>query len=196
MNGPSTSRSSAPIDGMLTAFVTSAPSSAAATCSATITPARSWASSVEAARCGVTTTLSSSSSGPEYGSAEKTSSAAAATLPERSASSRASSSSSSPRAAFTIRTPSRIFAKAAASIEPRVSAVSGRCSVRKSAAARTSSTRLGPLDAELAKPLLRDERVVRDDAHLEPARAGARPAGRCARSRGRRASCPRARGPP
>ena len=43
--------------------------------------------------------------------------------------------------------------------------------MRKSAAARTSSTRLGPLDAELAEPLLRDERVVRDDAHLEPERA-------------------------
>ena len=119
----------------------------------------------------MTTTLSSSSSGPEYGSAEKTSSAAAATLPERSASSRASSSSSSPRAAFTSRTPSRIFAKAAASIEPRVSAVSGRCSVRKSATARTSSTVSARVDAELAKPLLRDERVVRDDGHLEPARA-------------------------
>src|SRR5207247_2212829 len=41
--------SSARIAGMLTAFVTSAPSSAAATCSATITPARSCASSRGAA---------------------------------------------------------------------------------------------------------------------------------------------------
>ena len=31
--------------------------------------------------------------------------------------------------------------------------------------------RLGTLDPELAEALLRDERVVRDDAHLEPARA-------------------------
>ena len=31
--------------------------------------------------------------------------------------------------------------------------------------------RLGALDAELAEALLRDERVVRDDAHAEPARA-------------------------
>src|SRR2546425_2473057 len=61
MYAPSTSRSSAPITGMLTAFVTRPPSSAAATCSAMITPARSCASSVEAARCGVTTTLSSRS---------------------------------------------------------------------------------------------------------------------------------------
>ena len=69
--GPSTSRSSAPITGMLTAFETSPPSRAAATCSATMTPARSCASPVEAARCGVTTTLSSSSSGPEYGSLDE-----------------------------------------------------------------------------------------------------------------------------
>src|SRR5207302_89792 len=108
MYGPSSSRSSARITGMLTALVTTAPSSAAATCSATIRPARSCASAVEAARCGVTTTLSSSSSGPEYGSSPKTSSAAAATLPERSASASASSSTSSPRAALTSRTPSRV----------------------------------------------------------------------------------------
>ncbi len=132
-NGPSTSRSSAPITGMFTAFVTSPPSSAAATCSATITPARSCASPVEAARCGVTTTLSSSSSGPVYGSAEKTSSAAPAIVPDCSASNSAASSISSPRAALTSRAPGRMRANAAASIEPRVSGVSGRCSVRKSA---------------------------------------------------------------
>src|SRR5438067_1900912 len=86
MYAPRTSRSSAPITGMFTAFVTSPPSSAAATCSATMTPARSCASSVDAARCGVTTTLSSSSSGPVYGSSEKTSSAAPATVPLRPAS--------------------------------------------------------------------------------------------------------------
>ena len=152
--------SSARIAGMLTAFETSSPSSAAATCWATITPARSCASSVDAARCGVTTTLSSSSSGPEYGSAEKTSSAAPATWPERSASSSASSSTSSPRAALTMRTPGFMRANASASTEPRVSGVSGRWRVTKSASARTSSWRLGALDAELAEPLLGDERVV------------------------------------
>ena len=100
MNGPSISRSAASTTGMLTAFVTRPPSSAATICSATISPARSCASSVEAARCGVTTTSSSSSSGPVYGSVEKTSSAAPASLPERIASTRASSSTSAPRAAL------------------------------------------------------------------------------------------------
>ena len=116
------------------------------------------------------TTFSSSSSAPSYGSAEKTSSAAPATLPERTASASAASSTSSPRAALTIRTPSRIFAIASAPTNPRVSSVSGRCSVRKSAAAKTSSDGLGMLDAELAEALGRDERVVADDAHAEPER--------------------------
>ena len=76
-----------------------------------------------------------------------------------------------PRAALTIRTPSRIFAIAPASTNPRVSSVSGRCSVRKSAAAKTSSGGLDVLGAELAEALRRDERVVADDAHAEPERA-------------------------
>ena len=54
---------------------------------------------------------------------------------------------------------------------PRVSAVSGWWSVRKSAAAYTSSADVGLLDAELAEALGRDERVVGDDAHPEPERA-------------------------
>ena len=58
-NGPSTSMSSARACGMLTALETNPPVSAAATCSATITPARSCASWVDAPRCGVTTTLGS-----------------------------------------------------------------------------------------------------------------------------------------
>ncbi len=74
-----------------------------------------------------------------YGSSLKTSRAAPATFPERSAASSASSSSSGPRAALTTRTPGRIASNAAAPTEPRVSAVSGRCRVRKSAAAYTSS---------------------------------------------------------
>ncbi len=124
---------------MLTAFVTRPPSSAATTCSATITPARSCASSVEAARCGVTTTFGAASSGPEYGSAEKTSIAAPATLPDSSAAISAGSSTSSPRAAFTMRTPSFIRPIAAASIAPRVSSFSGRWSVMKSARSSTPS---------------------------------------------------------
>ena len=102
--------------------------------------------------------------------ATKTSIAAPATLPDSSAATSASSSTSSPRAALTIRTPSRIFAIAAASIAPRVSSVSGRCSVRKSARASTSSNDRA-LDAELAEALGGDERVVRDDLHLQAERA-------------------------
>ena len=49
--------SSADTAGMLTAVETTPPVSAATTCSAVCTPARSWASVVEAPRCGVTTTL-------------------------------------------------------------------------------------------------------------------------------------------
>src|SRR5947199_260012 len=47
MYGPSTSRSSAPITGMLTAFDTRPPWSAAATCSAMIIPARTVAPPVD-----------------------------------------------------------------------------------------------------------------------------------------------------
>ena len=56
-NGPSTSMSSGEIAGMLTAVETTPPVSAATTCSAVCTPARSCASVVEAPRCGVTTTF-------------------------------------------------------------------------------------------------------------------------------------------
>ena len=57
MNGPSTSMSSGLIAGMFTAVETTPPVSAATTCSAVCTPARSCASVVEAPRCGVTTTF-------------------------------------------------------------------------------------------------------------------------------------------
>ena len=169
--GPSTSRSSAPITGMLTAFETSPPSSAAATCSATITPARSCASPVDAARCGVTTTLSSSSSGPEYGSSTNTSSAAPATLPERSAASSASSSSSGPRAALTIRTPGASPRTRRRRREPRVSARQRQVEGEEVRGGVHVLGRLDPLGAELAEPLRRDVRVVGDDPHPEPERA-------------------------
>ena len=83
-NGPRISSSRGSTTGMLTAVRTTSPSSAAATCSAITTPARSCASAVDPARCGVTTTCGSPSSGPEYGSVSKTSSAAPATFPSRS----------------------------------------------------------------------------------------------------------------
>ena len=121
MNGPRTSRSSAPTDGMLTAFVTSAAFERGGDllgddhAGAVL---RLLGRGGEVRRDDDVVELEQRA---EYGSAEKTSSAAAATLPERSASSSAASSTSSPRAALTIRTPSRICAMASAPIEPRVS---------------------------------------------------------------------------
>ncbi len=140
-NGPTSSRSSAGITGTLTALETTSPLSAAATCSATIRPARSCASCVEAPRCGVSTTLSSSKMRPDvYGSSGNTSSAAPATCPLCRPSTSASRSTSPPRAAFTIRTPGRILAIVSARTRCSVSGVSGACSVMKSDAASSSSS--------------------------------------------------------
>ena len=83
-NGPRTSSSPGSTTGMLTAVCTISPSRAAAICSAMTRPARSCASVVEPARCGVTTICSSSRSGPAYGSSSNTSSAAPATFPSGS----------------------------------------------------------------------------------------------------------------
>ena len=70
----------------LTASGTSSPANASRTDRATETPARSWASAVEAPRCGVTTTWSSWNSGESVqGSVEKTSRPAPATRPSVSA---------------------------------------------------------------------------------------------------------------
>ena len=97
---------------ILTALLTNWLFSAAATCSAMMVPARSWASIVEAPRCGVTTTLSNSSSGlPIGGSFSKTSMAAPATLPDLSALTSADSLTMPPRAQLTMRTPFFIFGK-------------------------------------------------------------------------------------
>ena len=156
---------------MFTAFVTIPPSSAATTCSATMTPARSCASSVEAARCGVTTTWSSSSRGPVYGSAENTSSAAPASFPDRIASTSASSSTSAPRAALTSRAPSRIRAIASRSIEAAGLVGEGRVERHDVRGAEQLVERLDLLDAEVAEPVAPDERVVGDDVHRQPERA-------------------------
>jgi len=69
------------------------------------------------------------------GSERNTSSAAPATLPLSSAACSAASSISGPRATFSTRTPSRIFAKASASSQFSVSGVLGRWTVMKSACA-------------------------------------------------------------
>ena len=127
-----------------------------------------------------------------YGSTRKTSSAAPATLPERIAATSASSSIRSPRAAFTIRTPSFIRASAAASTIPRVSSFRGRWSVITSAFAKTSSS-----DAAVRSRAPESGRPPRTGRRRRrPFRGrgrGSRPAGRYGRARARPASCLRAR---
>ena len=153
---------------MLTALVTTPPVSAAVTCSAVTTPARSWASAVEAPRCGVTTTSSRAKIGCSVkGSEGKTSSAAPPSLPLSRPAATASRSTSSPRAQLTIRAPSFIAATASGSIRPIVSGVFGVCRVTMSARPSRSSRRLDALDAELAEALGGDELVEGDDLHLE-----------------------------
>ena len=128
-----TSATSAASAGMLTAEVTTPPVRAAATCSATTTPARSWASEVEAPRCGVTTTPGSPKSGLSVtGSSGKTSMAAPARWPLPRASRRASWSTTSPRAALMRRAPGFMAANASRPTKPRVSSVDARCRVMKS----------------------------------------------------------------
>ena len=84
----------------------------------------------------MTTTSSRPNSGfSVIGSEGNTSSAAPATLPESSARSSAASSISPPRATFSTRTPSRIFANASSFRNPSVSGVFGRWIVMKSACA-------------------------------------------------------------
>ena len=178
---------------MLTAFVTRPPSSAAATCSATITPARSWASSVDAARCGVTTTLSSSSSGPSYGSCAKTSIAArgelagAQRLDQRLlVDELAARGVDHPRAVGQLR--DRVAPEEAARLgrERQVQRQELRRRehlVRRSRRARRRARGSAPW----RRTGRRRRRASRGRAR------GARPAGRCGRSRARRASCPRAR---
>ena len=160
---------------MLTALVTTPPVSAALTCSAVTTPARSCASAVDAPRCGVTTTSSRPNSGCSViGSDGNTSSAAPATLPDSSAaSSSASRSISSPRAQLTIRTPSFIAAKRLG-VEP-VDRLRGLRQVEADHVGALVELLAGldALDAELAEALGGDELVEGDDVHVE----GLRPLG-------------------
>ena len=138
----------------LTASGTSSPASASRTERATATPAFSWASSVEAPRCGVTTTDSKSNSGDSVvGSVAKTSMPAPATRPSLSASARACSSTIPPRAALMIRTVGLTWRSASSPIRPTVSGVLGRCTVMKSLTASSSSrpTRRTPIWAARAR---------------------------------------------
>ena len=182
MNGPSTSRSAWSTTGMFTAFETMPPSSAATTCSATISPARSCASSVEAARCGVTTTWSSSSSGPVYGSAEKTSSAAPGELArvERLdqrllVDERPAGGVDEPRA---VPHPGDRLA-----VDHAAGLVGQRRVQRDDVGDREeSSSRVSACSTPSSRNRRPDERIVGDDCHPEPG-ARRRPADRCGRTR-------------
>ena len=127
-----------------TASGTRSPSSASFTDRATETPAFSCASSVDAPRCGVTTTFGSASSrraGPPStgGSVVKTSSPAPAMAPVVSASYSASSSIRPPRATLMTYAVGFISANCARPIMPVVSGVFGMCTVTKSLWRSTSS---------------------------------------------------------
>ena len=113
------------------------------------------------------TTLSMPNSGLSVaGSASNTSMPAPATLPLFSAAIRSASTTSPPRAQLMMRTPSFILA-----IDCRVDDVAGLVGQRRvqrdEVGARQQFVELDLLDAELGRPLLRQERVERDDVHLE-----------------------------
>ena len=131
----------------LTASGTSSPPRARRTDLATAMPAFSWASSVDAPRCGVTTTDSCSKSGDSVvGSVAKTSMPAPATRPSAMARARAASSTMPPRAALTMRTDGLTFDSASSPMRPMVSGVFGRWIVMKSdwASSSSSPTRWAP----------------------------------------------------
>ena len=105
-----------------------------------VTPALSCASSVDAPRCGDTTTLGSSKSGDSvHGSLAKTSSPAPATMPSRMASASASSSTIPPRAVLMMRMPGLALANRSRPNKPRSRASSGVWMETKSASATSSS---------------------------------------------------------
>ena len=133
--------SSALSEGTLSALVTPPVSRKSDICSATWMATLTWASSVEAPRCGVEMKLGVPNSGDALaGSSTKTSSAAPPTWPESSAAFSATSSISPPRAQLMMRTPFFVLARFSADRMLRVLSVSGVCSVIKSACASNSSS--------------------------------------------------------
>ncbi len=113
-----------------------------------VTPALSCASSVDAPRCGETTTWGRSKRGDSVqGSLANTSRPAPATMPSRMASASASSSTMPPRAVFTIRMPGFALARRSRPNSPMVSGVLGVWMETKSASPTNSSmlTRRTPM---------------------------------------------------
>ena len=160
---------------MLTALVTTPPVSAAVTCSAVTTPARSWASAVEAPRCrrdDHVVALEDRVLGERLGR-EDVERGARQPCPTRGPASSASRSISSPRAQLTIRTPSRIFPIASASMKfDRLRRL--RQVQRDEVGARVELVRVvDALDAELAEALGGDELVEGDRRRISKAWARA-----------------------
>ena len=130
-------------------------------------PAFSWASSVEAPRCGVATTFSSSKSGQSvHGSLAKTSRPAAAIRPSFSASYSAASSTMPPRAALTRTSVGLALASCSAPIRPTVSGVLGRCT-RHEVGLGEQRVEVDHADAHLRGAAGLHVGVVGDDVHPE-----------------------------
>ena len=169
--GPSTARASGPTDGMFTADVTTPPVSAAATCSATTTPARSWASSVDAPRCGVTTTPGRPNSGLSVvGSTGNTSMPAPPRCPDCRAATSASgvdhvAAGGVDEAGARLHRRERRLAH-----EPARLGRGRQVEGDEVAGAVEVVGRVGLLDAQLAVAALGDERVERDHVHPEALR--------------------------
>ena len=139
--GPTASITSGGTGAMFKAVGTMDPSRPAATYSAVCTPARSCASCVDAAICGVRMALSNSRRGLSVqGSLSCTSMPTAPILPAARKSASDFSSKMPPRAAFTRITPSFIRAYWSGPNIPMVSFVLGRWTVMKSANGTRAST--------------------------------------------------------
>ena len=117
---------------------------------------------------------------------------APATMPCSIARRSAASSISSPRAVLMMRMPGLQRANRSSLNRCLVSGVDGRCSVRKSAVAHSSSS-VSSSTPSAGGDLLRDERIVGDDRACRTRARAARPPGRCVRGRRCRASCRAAR---
>ena len=117
----------------------------------------------------MTTTFAAPRSGPSYGSTEKTSSAAPATLPDSRAAMRASSSTRSPRRVHDPHAVAHLRDRVRVDRAARL--VGQRQVQRQEVGPREHVVEARALDSQLAKALLGDERVVRDDLHLQPERA-------------------------